>query len=79
MKVEETVAIVTGAGAGIGRAIAPALAKEGADVVVADVDLQSAEKVAESDTIVGQDIVVDGGSCAIHPGAAILLVLESRE
>ena len=34
---------------------------------------------AESDTIVGQDIVVDGGSCAIHPGSAVSLVLESRE
>jgi len=47
MRVEGKVAIVTGAGLGIGKAIALTLAKEGADVVVADVDLQSAEKVVD--------------------------------
>lgn len=40
------VAIVTGAGAGIGRGIAIELAKSGADVVIADVNLEAAEKVA---------------------------------
>lgn len=46
MRLEKKKAIVTGAGSGIGRAIALTLAKEGADIVVADVDPGAAEKVA---------------------------------
>jgi 3-oxoacyl-[acyl-carrier protein] reductase len=41
------VAIVTGAARGIGAAIALALAREGADVVVTDVDLEGARRVAQ--------------------------------
>lgn len=38
------IAIVTGSGRGIGKAVALRLAREGADVVVADVDLHAAEQ-----------------------------------
>ena len=50
-------AIVTGAGAGIGRAIALRMAEEGAHVLVADVDEESAREVAselEGDSLVHQ-------------------------
>lgn len=40
-------AVITGAGSGIGRGIALALAHQGADIVVADVDKTSAESVAK--------------------------------
>jgi 2-hydroxycyclohexanecarboxyl-CoA dehydrogenase len=43
----DKVAIVTGAASGIGRATAQQLGAEGAAVVVADIDLDGAEKVAE--------------------------------
>jgi NAD(P)-dependent dehydrogenase (short-subunit alcohol dehydrogenase family) len=45
-RVLDKVAFITGAAAGIGRAAALALAKEGAHVVAADIDLTGAEAVA---------------------------------
>jgi 3-oxoacyl-[acyl-carrier protein] reductase len=47
-RLEERVAIVTGGAAGIGAAIARAFCDEGASVVVADIDAQSAQRTSES-------------------------------
>jgi 3-oxoacyl-[acyl-carrier protein] reductase len=47
MKFEGKVALVTGAARGIGEAIALTLAREGADVIVTDVDLEGAQRVAQ--------------------------------
>ena len=46
MKLAGKKAIVTGAAAGIGKSIALALADEGADVVIADIQTEKAEEVA---------------------------------
>jgi 3-oxoacyl-[acyl-carrier protein] reductase len=46
----DKVAIVTGAGGGIGQAYAEALAREGAAVVVADINTDGAQKVADGIT-----------------------------
>ena len=50
------VAVVTGAGSGIGKAIAERLAAEGACVVVADVNLEAAQQVARD--LGGPDVAV---------------------
>src|SRR5437870_10393876 len=46
MRLKDKVAIVTGGGVGIGRAYAHGLAKEGAAVIVADIQEAEARKVA---------------------------------
>jgi len=46
MELQGQVAIVTGAGRGIGRATALELARMGADVVVAELDRANAERTA---------------------------------
>jgi len=48
MRLDGKVAIVTGAGSGFGRGIADAFAREGARLVVADIDGSRARDVAES-------------------------------
>lgn len=58
MQFADKVAIVTGAAQGIGQAYAQALAREGASVVVTDINVAGAEGVAKQ-------IVADGGT-AIH-------------
>ncbi|MGZ5380037.1 MAG: SDR family NAD(P)-dependent oxidoreductase, partial [Mycobacterium sp.] len=45
-EVRDATAIVTGAGHGIGRAMAEALAQRGANVVVADINIERAAKIA---------------------------------
>lgn len=45
MKLKDRVAIITGSGSGIGRSIALAFAREGAEVVVTDINQESCQEV----------------------------------
>lgn len=54
MRLQDKVAVVTGAGSGMGKAIATLYAQEGAKVVVSDINEASAKAVAE-------DIKANGG------------------
>ena len=51
-------AIVTGGGRGIGRGIVLALAGAGADIVIADIDLESAERTAKNVSELGRGVLV---------------------
>ena len=57
---DDTVAIVTGAGGGIGQAYAEALARQGAAVVVADINTAGADAVASG-------IAAEGGTAIAVP------------
>jgi NAD(P)-dependent dehydrogenase (short-subunit alcohol dehydrogenase family) len=63
MRLREKVAIVSGGGYGLGRAIAQALAREGAAVVVADINLENARQVA--------DVIRRGGGRALATGTDV--------
>jgi NAD(P)-dependent dehydrogenase (short-subunit alcohol dehydrogenase family) len=58
-RLEDKIALVTGAGAGIGRAIAETFAREGAVVAVTDCDGEAAKEVADA-------IVKANGAASAH-------------
>lgn len=69
MHLEENVAVVTGAAAGVGRGIALALAEQQAKVVVADIELDRARAVAQEIVAAGGDAV--GLACDVRDHGSV--------
>jgi glucose 1-dehydrogenase len=59
------VAFITGAGSGIGRGVAERLARDGADIFIADVDADGAEMTANLVTQLGRRAVVTKANVAV--------------
>ena len=58
MRLKDKVALVTGGGRGIGKAIVLALAKEGADIVTCDINLESLKEVAAEVEKLGRKVLI---------------------
>jgi NAD(P)-dependent dehydrogenase (short-subunit alcohol dehydrogenase family) len=58
MRLEGKVAVITGGGQGIGRAVALRFAREGCDVAIYDVSLELGEKVAGEIRLLGRRALV---------------------
>ena len=58
MRLKDKVALITGGGRGIGEATALRFSEEGAKVVINDVDMENANKVAEKIKANGGDVLV---------------------
>ena len=56
-RLEGKVAIVTGGGSGIGRGIVLAMAKEGADIAIPDIQVLNAEKAADEVKALGRRVL----------------------
>lgn len=71
----DKIAVITGAGSGIGRATALLLAKEGAHVHVVDIDGDRAERVANEVRALGRDAWAHQVDCSKH--AAIMALADA--
>lgn len=65
MRLKEKVAIITGAGSGIGQSIARRFAEEGADISIAEINEEGARETAESIRQLGRKVLVTETDVAV--------------
>jgi 3-oxoacyl-[acyl-carrier protein] reductase len=73
MKLEGKVALVTGGAQGIGRAIGLVLAREGAKVVVSDINLEKAEETCGELAAMGREAMAVKGNVADGKDAEMMI------
>lgn len=73
MQIEGSVVVITGAGSGIGQALAVAFAAAGASVVAGDLDAQAAERTAAGIRAGGAKATGVGADAASTDGIAMLI------
>jgi 3-oxoacyl-[acyl-carrier protein] reductase len=66
MSMTDKVALITGAGRGIGKVIALTLAKEGANIIVNDIDRAATESTAKVIQAMGRKVITDSANIAIR-------------
>jgi len=79
MRVKDKVALVTGAGAGIGKASALLLAKEGAKVAVGDFDAAAAEETTEMIRKAGGEAIAVKGDVSVEADCAGMVEMTSAK
>jgi NAD(P)-dependent dehydrogenase (short-subunit alcohol dehydrogenase family) len=79
MQIKESVTIVTGAGSGIGRALAESFAAAGARVLVGDIDAAGAQGTAERITARGQAAVATRADASIDADIRAMIGLAATE
>ena len=79
MDIEGKVAVVTGGGSGIGRALAVELANAGARVVIGDIDGDRAEETARLIADDGHEAVARQGDASAEGHIAALIAVAAKE
>jgi NAD(P)-dependent dehydrogenase (short-subunit alcohol dehydrogenase family) len=79
MQIKESVAIVTGAGPGIGRALAESFAAAGARVLVGDIDTAGAQCTAERITARGHAVVAMRADASVDADIRAMIGLAATE
>jgi NAD(P)-dependent dehydrogenase (short-subunit alcohol dehydrogenase family) len=74
MRLSGKVAVVTGGGSGIGRGIVLAMAREGADVAIPDIQVLNAEKVAGEVKALGRKCLAT--KCDVTSAADVKVMLD---